>query len=93
MAKVKAKVSVKPSAGVSVLSISIDGDDVPLVAKKGTVSLESPDRYIVIWQFSGAPGETLGIEVEAAGKTVFEIKKSRIPANEFAAAGIGRFDI
>ena len=93
MAKVKVKVTVTPGQSVSLVSITIDGDTVPLVNNKGAVSLESPDRYILIWHFTGNSGETLGIKVEAGGKTVLEIKRSRIPAGESAGAGIDRFDI
>jgi hypothetical protein len=93
MAKLKVKVTVTPGPSVNLVSITIDGNTVPLVNNEGIVSLESPDRYILIWHFTGNSGETLGIKVETDAKAVLEIKKSRIPADESAGAGIDRFDI
>ena len=89
----KVKVTVTPSPSVSLVIITVDGSNVPIVNNAGTVSLPSSGRYILGWHFTGNSGDTLGIKVEASGKTVLEIKKSRIPAGEAAGAGIDRFDI
>lgn len=93
MATVTAKVTTKPGPGVNTVSINIDGRPVPLVNDVGSVKLKSPGRYLTVWHFSGGPGNTLGITVEAGGKEVLAIKKSRIPADENAGAGIDRFEV
>lgn len=93
MPMVVVKITATPGPSVTLVGIMIDGKNVPLVNNEVTVSLASPDRYILMWHFTGNSGETLGIKVEAGGKIVLEVKKSRIPADESAGAGIDRFDI
>ena len=93
MPKVQLQLTVKPGPSVTIVSINIHGQPVALVNNRGSISLPSPGRYVVVWHFVGDEGETLGLTAEAGGNAVLSIKKSRVPSGENAGAGIARIEI
>jgi hypothetical protein len=93
MATTSVQVTTKPGPSVTSTAICIDGRPVPLVHDTCSMNLASPGRYTVTWFFAGNPGTTLGISMEAHGRNVLDVKKSRVPSGENAGAGIDRINI
>jgi hypothetical protein len=87
------QVTVAPGPSVTVVAIHIDGQLVPLVNNQGSIRLDSPGRYLLVWHFAGNSGDTLSVLVTSSGSALLEMKKSRVPVGENAGAGIARFDI
>ena len=93
MATVTLDVTATPGDGVQSYWIAVHDQDVPMNNDQGSVDLESPGSYILVWHFIGDAGDTIGITGEVAGDSVVEVKKSVIPNGEIAGAGQARFTV
>ena len=93
MAQVALALSVTPSAGVRAFWLALDDVDVVMTDNKGSVTVDSDAKHILVWHFIGNSGDTLAIEGQVAGRTVVKIKQTTIPPGEQAGAGTVRFGI
>jgi hypothetical protein len=93
MATVNLNLTVTPSDGVRGYWLVVHDQDVPIQNDSGSVKLESPGTYILVWHFIGQAGNTLGIVGKVNDDNVVQIKQSTIPDSQQAGAGMQRFSV
>lgn len=97
MATVTLSVAIKnPTKAAFQLWFSLDVPRSTLVGitvlnDKARVKVAAGKKYVVFWQFYGAPGAAVGFEIkDPAGTLLLGVKESKIPVDDVYQAGARR---
>ncbi|HEX4966549.1 MAG TPA: hypothetical protein VF173_37415 [Thermoanaerobaculia bacterium] len=83
---------VTPSSGIQAFWIAVGTDDVTLVNGKGSINLQS-GKHTLVWWFVGDEGDSISITGTQGGRTVVQVKQSKVPSGEHEGAGVKKFDV
>lgn len=73
--------------------IAVDEHDVRLENGQGGMNLDDSQEHILMWWMAGNPGDSVSIVGKQQGKTVVNVKESKIPNGSNKGAGYRRFQI
>lgn len=93
MSDIIATVELKSSSGVqlrqlwvSITNLAQSIQPIALTAQgKGQIQLTVGTAYYLFYQFYGNPGDTISVKITSAGKTLLELKESKITSGSYQA--------